>query len=221
MEENSQALNLDDYCFIIECIYNKYKEYCSHWNGIKKQSLNLKSKLICDIYNPTCGVDRDFLEYMYTFKDGLMKFYTGIMIELDNAISITQKTEFTGRVKTEDSIRNKIFMKAHDKNGKFPINKCLNDLLGLRIIDQNYKNNISMLENEIFRFKNQGFSINNIYRDTVEGYKGYHIYFKDSNQSFPIELQIWDSVDKEKNRELHVPYKQNYIKDLIEDYNKF
>lgn len=228
MEENSQilslddqTLSLDDYEFVIKCIYSNYKEYCKSWHSIKSGRMNLKSKQIRDVYNSSCGIDNRFLDYMHTFKDGLTSFYRKILLELDDSIDITDKTEFTGRVKSEESIRNKIYIKSKDQHGKFPINKCLNDLLGLRIIDKDYKNNINVLEKKILWFKEQGCSINNIYRDTKEGYKGYHIYFKDSNEAFPIELQIWDSENEKKNRELHVPYKQSYVKDIIKDYNKF
>ena len=45
-----------------------------------------------------------------------------------------------------------------------------------------------------------------------EGYRGYHIYFKqEKNIYFPIELQVWDSEDEINNYKSHKIYKEDYI----------
>ena len=73
--------------------------------------------------------------------------------------------------------------------GAVPINKCFNDLYGIRII---FNENID--HNKIKSF------IENKYKEKLkcidsskeEGYVATHVYFKNNNYSFLWELQIWD-----------------------------
>ena len=41
-------------------------------------------------------------------------------------------------------------------------------------------------------------------------YKAVHLYFKENNQSFPWELQIWNMCDMDSNFSSHKKYKQEY-----------
>lgn len=55
--------------------------------------------------------------------------------------------------------------------------------------------------------------------DSSKGdYKAVHIYFKESNQAFPWELQIWNKCDVERNFASHKEYKQAYT--IWEEENK-
>lgn len=124
-----------------------------------------------------------------------------------------------GRVKSPESIIEKLNRMNERDNGNFPINKCLNDILGYRIIDNNYNNNINGIIKLIERFKEEKFRIKPVDRN-LDSYKAYHIYFRGgSNMHFPIELQLWDKKDELSNRESHKKHKQSYI-DKMDKFNE-
>lgn len=112
------------------------------------------------------------------------------------------------RVKTRNSIEYKIenYISSHE-NGKIPINKCLNDLYGIRIIlseEVSYKSIRKYIEDKYSDLK---------CIDSSKGdYRAIHIYFRYDNYSFPWELQIWRIQDKENNLISHKQYKQEYTK---------
>ena len=91
--------------------------------------------------------------------------------------------------------------------GKEPINKCFNDLFGIRII---VENNLEFLEIKEY-VENNYQNIKVI--DALRGeYKAVHLYFKQDNFSFQWELQIWNKEDEERNINSHKIYKQDYTK---------
>ncbi|MET3682770.1 ppGpp synthetase/RelA/SpoT-type nucleotidyltransferase [Alkalibacillus flavidus] len=115
-----------------------------------------------------------------------------------------------GRVKNKPSIIHKLLRKRNEDQGNYPINKYLNDLLGFRVIDQNYHENLSDAIKYIEHLKSNGVRIINKERHTSD-YKAYHIYFMgESNHCFPIELQIWDSKHEQSNIKSHEMYKKVY-----------
>lgn len=218
IDENGK-LDIYEYNIIFNCIYQNYIQYCKKWDDMREFEINLKKKCMCDIYNSDKQLDREFQKYIHSFRKDLSSVYISIFMELHEKLNINGRIKFSGRIKTEDSILNKIYKKANQDGGKFPINSCMNDLLGLRIIDPYYKENIIYIENELKKLKNSGYKLRYVDR-LNNGYKAYHVYFKKDNKSFPIELQIWDEEDEEKNMNLHKKYKQDYLINMIEKYKK-
>lgn len=223
MQTESNKLEICDYDFIFKCIYKQYSYYCNEW--IEAQdSLNLKKIQICDIYIPTNSVEyqieEKFERYMLGFRDGLDNLYFDVLTEIYNHINLDKKAKVMARVKTVESIIDKIQRKIKVEDGKFSINKYLNDLLGFRIIDPYYKDNILGIINLLESYKKQGYTIINKKRSN-NGYEGYHIYFKKGNLVFPIEIQIWDKKNEQKNIQSHRVYKQSYLDSIIGNYNKF
>ncbi|AVQ40482.1 hypothetical protein C7M56_18065 [Clostridium botulinum] len=219
LTENNDKLCIDEYNIIFSCIYKNYIRYCQEWDTIRQTEINLKKKCICDIYNLENQLDKQFEKYIHSFRKNLSNVYISILMDLQQNIDINRRIKFNGRVKTEDSILNKIHKKAKQDGGKFPINNCINDLLGLRIIDPYYKENIIYIENELKKFKNNGYKLR--YMDRLNNeYKAYHVYLKKDNKSFPIELQIWDAKYEQVNINSHKEYKQDYINDIIKNYKK-
>lgn len=159
----------------------------------------------------------DFQKYLHSFKESLINLQVMSTVEINNKINIYKKAKFIGRVKTEDSIYNKIYMKANESKGKFSINGCLNDLLGFRLIDPYYKDNYEGFKEQLIYLESNGYKLRHLER-LNKGYKAYHIYFKKDNKSFPIELQIWDKENEEKNISLHEEHKQNYVENIITSY---
>ncbi|MEG1285352.1 MAG: hypothetical protein RSD22_06430 [Romboutsia sp.] len=217
-------LEKNDYDIIFRCINDYYTEYCHSWLNKTENKYNLKKKLIRDIYCVDNSIENqlatELQEYMYNYRSGLDDLYFKVLLGGEVATNISKKAKFGGRVKTIESIENKIYRKMNDGNGTFPINKYLNDLLGFRIIDPNYKENINDVKELLEQYELEGFSI--LHKDrSNKGYEGYHVYFRESNNTFPIEVQIWDMEMEHDNIKMHKVYKQGYLGKIIEDYNKF
>lgn len=220
-----QKLEIGDYDSIFRFINKCYVEYCNSWIEQSSIKLNLKKLQIKDIYNSESNLDnklaREFEKYMYDFRNGLDDLYFKVLVEGEEYIkTFSLKAKFNGRVKTQESLMNKILRKMNDHGGEFPINKYLNDLLGFRIIDPYYKENIENIIELLNSYKKEKIQV--IHKKRCNnGYEGYHIYLKSGNNSFPIEIQLWDMENENKNIKLHNVYKQQYLESIIMDYNKF
>lgn len=120
------------------------------------------------------------------------------------------KSEINSRVKAQNSIEYKIYNYMTEKHeyGKVSLNKCFNDLYGIRIIfkdDVEYKD-IKRFINEEYKGKLK------CYNASKGEYVATHIYFKKDNYSFQWELQIWNKSNYETNIISHEHYKQSYTK---------
>lgn len=164
---------------------------------------NLKSTTVNNVLFEQ-KFDANFLEYIEKYHGELNNY---IWIE-NNFIEKYEDLDARIRVKQKDSIYNKIvFYGEKNEAGKIPIQKCLNDLLGFRLVfdnlncaDSQYINLMENLKKELklMRWHN---------RD-VEGYKGFHIYFKNKNNLFyPWELQLWNRRDASINEKSHKEHK--------------
>ena len=209
---NIDGLNIDNYKKIFEIISLEYKKYCESWSQKISYPINLKRKCVSDIFNINTGMDEEFKAYMDSFIDGLTELYFNIISRIGTEVGI----DVRGRVKEPQSIINKLNKKNVIENGKYPIIKCLNDLLGIRIIDKSYKDNICMI---IQYLNSSEYKVRHMERNN-NGYIGYHVYFKlEQNIYFPIELQIWDLENEQNIIDSHILYKQEYI-GWEEKYNK-
>lgn len=88
------------------------------------------------------------------------------------------------------------------ENGSYNIGKVINDLMGFRIILPNINENKDKIELILERYKDKGIISRYYYRED-NGYRAFHCYFKESNKTFPWELQIWDMKDEMQNNSLH------------------
>ena len=114
----------------------------------------------------------------------------------------------SARVKAPNSVEYKIqsYKTERHGSGKVPINKCINDLFGARIFLE-----VPLSFEDVYGFVEENYSSK--YRcidSSKQDYKAVHIYFKENNQSFPWELQIWNLCDAETNFASHKNYKQGY-----------
>ncbi|WP_405315705.1 hypothetical protein [Faecalibacillus faecis] len=89
-----------------------------------------------------------------------------------------------------------------------PLKKCFNDLLGIRIIVNQYD---EILSQDLSGFKvvdmTQG-------KRTDDGYRGLHLYYQKNNFYYPIEIQINTEKDRMFNDWLHVFVYKNYDKQI-------
>ena len=92
--------------------------------------------------------------------------------------------------------------------GEVPLNKCFNDLYGIRII---FPQSISY--KEIKKFVDEKYKGKlKCYNASKGKYIATHIYFKNGNNSFQWELQIWNKENEKNNINSHEQYKQGYTK---------
>lgn len=173
---------------------------------------NLKKTLVKDIVYQLNEnkfiINKDFIETVKAYLNVLDRLTVDVDLEYTYA-----DFDFRLRVKQLESVIYKLhrynFIK--DEAGKIPINKCLNDLLGFRVVIPNFSHDCMIFEN-MCEFIRKNYKIR--YINASKGdYRATHIYFHgDSNKNFPWELQIWLPDDHETNHESHAKHKQDYIK---------
>ncbi|MGD6872999.1 hypothetical protein ACQCU1_12550 [Sutcliffiella horikoshii] len=227
MQSRNQTLlestySLTHYTDIINVMLKFHSEHTGKWlaqqAGVKHY--NLKKTKVSDVISKgeegSFTIDKNFLRYVTQYKSGLIYLYVNIISEVKKSYSCN----FTGRVKNEDSLLNKLQKKRAEQDGKFPINKVLNDLLGFRMIDNNYGHNVENLILYLEELKEKD-KVRVIHKERINrDYRGYHVYLMGKDSSFfPIELQIWDMDNETINLDSHESYKKDYT-DWPEIYYK-
>lgn len=164
--------------------------------------VNQKKKIVKDIKK-----DKSILNNILNYRIFLNE--NNLEIKLDfNKLEL--KNEINSRVKSQNSIEYKIssYLTEKHENGEIPLNKCFNDLYGIRIVfeeDVDYK--------KIKEFVDKKYNRNIKCIDaSKDDYIATHIYFKESNYMFQWELQIWDKKHYDSNIMSHQCYKQDYVK---------
>lgn len=193
---------LEDLEKIIDFIISKYEKIMAKWIANENfLSINTKKILVKDIYK-----DSEVLNAILNYRTFMneQNLYLSLKIQELNLVSTVNT-----RVKAKNSIEFKInnYILKHNL-GEIPISKCFNDLYGIRII---LKENLSC--EDIINFISQKYpSLKCINSSKPEGYIAVHVYFKNSNQTFQWELQIWNEANEKINMESHEKYKQDYTK---------
>ena len=185
---------------IIDNIQNQYINITNEWfNKTNNEQVNLKKHQVRDL-NSDGSIYKNINDYI--------KFINDKCSTIANDLPISAKFKITSRVKSQNSIESKIgnYLTSSHENGKIPIIKCFNDLFGIRVIIDEH---LTFEEIYDFIYKNYGEKYKCI-NSSKGKYKATHIYFKQSNYSFPWELQIWNQSDCKGNFESHKKYKQNY-----------
>lgn len=118
-----------------------------------------------------------------------------------DANTILEDVALDYRVKSEESIRSKYDRYYPDR----PVMKVFNDLLGFRTLCTSYDEVLSLDTPQI---KVVDMSCGKA-RD--DGYRGVHIYYKEDNFHYPIEIQFNTFLDRQLNDWLHdYVYKKSY-----------
>lgn len=206
------AYNITQYKQIVDILYEEHKKHTAQWlEDIEKNPYNLKKLQVRDVCssnpeNIDGFIKEDFLSYVDNYKSGLGLLYLKVVYKVYKEVGLT----LGGRIKNDDSILLKLHRKRFEDEGRFPLNKYLNDLLGFRIIDSNYENNKKYLFSYVEALKSQKQRLRHKFRENGS-YKGYHIYFMgNNNYAFPMELQIWDISNEKINLTSHEMYKKDY-----------
>ncbi len=183
-------------------ILKENKEINDAWKQSKNyKPLNMDKKLVSDLYNNPM-----LLSIAFDYRDLILKTVDNPSIMFSDQ---SFESDISSRLKNVNSIQFKIedYYKNH-QNGKIPINKCLNDIMGIRIIlkeEMTLENIIGYLKKEFPELK--------VINSSKKDYKAVHVYFgKGNNYLFRWELQIWLKKDEINNLLSHHKYKQDYIK---------
>ena len=122
--------------------------------------------------------------------------------------------EVMSRVKNHNSIEEKIkdYCEYRKERGEISVNKCLNDLFGIRIIIDCDELLESDIESVVQDYGTAIF-VEDKYvpaRGESPPYKAKHLYFKCTNEDYRWELQIWRAADQESNHESHKTHRYMY-----------
>ena len=123
------------------------------------------------------------------------------------------------RIKAQNSILDKLddYCTYSDHKGEVPVNKCFNDLFGIRIITDCQDLTYDDIEQcvrpyDCLSIEDKSFSKG----VSKANYIAVHIYFKgkgpneERNKKFRWELQIWTKQQEANNQKLHLKHRFKY-----------
>lgn len=187
---------------LINFIQMEYKLLNNKWQKSEDFTrINLHNKQVCDVIQ-----DELILNSIFKYREFINKNNIQLIMDFKQFNTNTSKVNI--RTKNKNSIEYKIRKYTEKKEkGKIPIDKCLNDLFGIRIICKeklSYDEIKTAIESKYNNLK--------CIDSSKQEYKATHIYFKIDNYQFQWELQVWNSDDEKNNIYSHEKYKQDYIK---------
>ena len=147
------------------------------------QNLSYESKLGKSLKNTLRKFDKnDIIDEILDLKE----FY--------ESTNFLKGVKFSYRIKSLHSC----ILKYDKYYPSIEVNKCYNDLLGIRVIVLDYK---EILDQDLKIFKIADMRSGKVKDD---GYRGIHLYYQNSNKHYPIEIQINSKSDRKINDWLHI-----------------
>ena len=194
---------LEELDALIIFINQEYNRLYDEW---KKSDLYIylhqKNKLVKDIKD-----NNNILNAILNYRLFINEKHVDLKLAFNQ---LHLRSEVNSRVKAQNSIEYKInnYMSEKHEYGKVLLNKCFNDLYGIRIIfDKTIQ--FECIKNFVEKKYNGKLKC---YNASKGSYVATHIYFKKDNYSFQWELQIWDKEHEKTNIISHEQYKQDYTK---------
>lgn len=187
---------------LIKFIQIEYTDLSDKWEESNYYAkINWKNTLVYELLE-----NEKTLNIIFNYREFINE--NNIKLVMDFKQFNTDIAKVNIRAKLRNSIEFKIknYILNHE-NGEIPINKCLNDLFGIRIICKKEISNTQI--NELIKNK---FPNLKCIDSSKKDYKATHIYFKKDNFSFPWELQIWNEINEKNNIYSHEKYKQDYVR---------
>lgn len=190
-------------------IHDLHLLFSQDWLGKVTSPYNLRSKQIRHIFKDNNELDESFIPYIDMYCDDLLE----ILSFNENYNTLLADFPIRSRIKEPNSRIPKLYHYNLNRNedGKISLNKCLNDLLGFRVLVDDFEHNIKTekrLKNALLDIK--GIKVHN---SSKGDYRATHIYFQNGNNKFfPWELQIWCEKDDQMNIVSHSKHKQAYTK---------
>lgn len=188
----------------IKFIQEVYSDVTDRWLAESPGRFNLKKMLVSDIQEDA-PIYKHIIRY-HEYLRGLSAYFT---LRMDSRIVLGGLCKTAVRVKVRNSIDYKLkgYKTERHEHGMVPVNKCLNDLFGARIILPG-----PLTFEEVQAFISETFPEER-YRcidSSKREYRATHLYFRNGNYVFPWELQIWNTCDTGPNLASHKKYKQGY-----------
>ncbi|WP_414054650.1 hypothetical protein ACMGE6_04830 [Macrococcus equi] len=208
MGENTDLLTIKK----VVAIMNKYHlKYSKNFLLQYPTPINLRKTQV----NHVIIGEKNEFEIDFIFEDYLINYcrkltYTQLLIKQE--VGYFLKYEFSSRVKQPQSRLSKLLTYRFEKKeiGKLPMNKCLNDLFGCRLILE--YNDINELEKSLKEELKDEKNLK-ITKKCNEVYEAIHIYCMGLNKTyFPWEIQLWHKDVAERNKLSHAKHKQSYLK---------
>ena len=187
---------------LINFIQTEYVQLTIKWEQSDYYNkINLKNKQVCDLLE-----NKLILDTIVNYREFINQ--NNIQLLMDFKRFNTENATVNIRTKAKNSIEFKIenYIKNHE-NGKVPINKCFNDLFGIRIICSE-----ELLFDQVLKLINTKYDNLKCIDSAKDDYKATHIYFKKDNYAFQWELQVWNKLDEVNNIISHEKYKQDYVR---------
>lgn len=188
----------------VNIIIDKHIEYSKEYQENRKISFNQKNITVAKL-KENGSYYKDIMEYHAFLNTKNLSLYKELEKFLKKGISVSS------RVKNHNSILSKIERYGQQfGESSVPLNKCLNDLYGARIIvpDELYDTIVETLQQMAEDNSNMLKSRN----ADKDDYKAHHLNIKYNNTSYPWEVQVWKKYDEENNYISHSKYKQEYTK---------
>lgn len=193
---------LDELEKLINFIKKEHLQLTDKWEKSRYYTkINLKDNQVRDLQE-----NKLMLDTIVNYREFINQ--NNIQLLMDFKRFNTENATVNIRTKSKNSIEFKIenYIKNHE-NGKVPISKCFNDLLGIRIIC-----NKELSYNEILKLIDTKYSDLKCINSSKDEYNATHIYFKKDNYTFQWELQVWNKLDEVNNINSHEKYKQDYVR---------
>lgn len=188
---------------LAECINASHRDLSKSWHEANfDKAVNLKTTRIDHlVHDSKLMINPDFLAFIDMYHQFLFVETADIDFEFEFA-----EYDVRTRIKQKDSIVNKlIHYRKNDaiKNGAtVPVNKCLNDIYGVRIVFDNLNHDDDDFNCTINKLIEK-YKLKKLNKRSKE-YRATHLYFKNGrNKYFPWELQIWSSIDAKRNEVSH------------------
>lgn len=174
-----------------------HSECCASWKASEAYvPINQKKQQVRDIVG-----DGAMMEVLFAYHNHIQHLEPDVEAHLS-----AFPFPVNHRVKNWNSMEDKLGRYQNGPSeGKMPLNKCLNDLFGWRIISADvpdYEQIQSYLAKEFPGLK--------CIDSSKQGYRATHIYISRSNFDFQWELQLWNARDEHSNKESHKQHKQGY-----------
>lgn len=186
---------------LIENIQNNYNRICSMWGDRVNKHINLKKKMVINARE-----DDEIIDMVWKYRSLLSDESVNIIFALE--LAHYSNSSVTSRVKAQNSIEYKLenYYNNHE-GGYIPLKKCLNDLMGIRIVIDD-----KFTCSDVKKYMKEHFPDYKCIDSSKMSYIATHVYFEEGNNFFPWELQIWSKKDEDNNYESHKKYKQEYTK---------
>lgn len=204
--------DINEICESIKDISRLHAIHSESWLKSQMDCYNLKSKRITDICDSFKEEDLQFTYFNQEYISSLNDYCNSLNDVFNSPFYefLDWPFESRSRIKDPDSRLSKIihYRLVKNEKGRISINKCLNDLLGFRIIVNGFDHTDE--SRELLNRKLNELNIK-IHNSSKLNYKATHIYFSNgNNKCYPWEMQIWDKNDVKNNLDSHLLHKQGY-----------